>query len=62
MYSKYISLKEGPHVETVIQDAAKNAAAPLWVACVMYSFQFSLESTQTPRILRVAFGQDTFVL
>ena len=38
VYSKRVSLKEGPHVKAVIRDAAENAAAPLWVACVMCSF------------------------
>jgi hypothetical protein len=56
VYSRRVSLNEGPHVEAVIRDAAENAAAPLWVACAICSFQFSLESTQTPRILRVASG------
>ena len=54
VYSKRVSLKEGPHVEAVIRDAAENAAAPLWVACVIYAFQFSFKSTQTPKTLRVA--------
>ena len=56
MYSKHISLKEGPYIKAVIWDAAENVAAPLWVAYVMCLFQFSLKSTQTPRILRVAFN------
>ena len=56
MYSKRISLKKGPYIKAVIRDAAKNIATPLWVACVIYSFQFNLESTQTPKILRVAFS------
>jgi hypothetical protein len=29
VYSRRVSLKEGPHVEAVIRDAAENAAAPL---------------------------------
>ena len=42
VYSKRVSLKEGPHVKAVIRDAAKNVATPLWVTCVIYSFQFNL--------------------
>ena len=45
VYSRRVSLKEGPYIKVVIRNAAKNTAAPLWVACVIYSFQFSLEST-----------------
>ena len=51
-----MSLKEGPHVKAVIRNAAENSAAPIWVACVICSFQFSFKSTQTPRILRTASG------
>ena len=29
VYNRRVCLKEGPHVETVIHDAAANAAAPL---------------------------------
>ena len=49
-------LKKGPHVETVIHNAAANAAAPLWVACAICVFQFSLESTQIFKTLRLASG------
>ena len=49
-------LKEGPQVNTAIHNAATNAAAPLVVTFLIYSFQFSLELTQTPRTLRVAFS------
>ena len=56
VYSKHVSLKEGPHIKAVIRDAAKNAAAPLQVVYVIYLFQFSLESTQTPKILKIAFS------
>ena len=47
-------LNDGPQVDAAIRDTAAKAAAPLWVACVVYAFQFSLASTQTPRTLRVA--------
>ena len=56
VYSKCINLKKGPYIKTVIRDAAKNVATPLWVAYIIYLFQFSLESTQTPKILKVAFN------
>jgi len=56
VYNRRVCLKEGPHVKTVICDIAANAVAFLWVACVIYVFQFSLESTQTPRTLRLASG------
>ena len=45
MYSSRVRLKEGPQVEAVIRDTAAKAAAPLWVAYVIYAFQFSLVST-----------------
>ena len=38
VYSRRISLKEGPYVKAVIRDVAENAAAPLRVACVICSF------------------------
>ena len=38
-------LNKGPQVKAVIHDAAANAAVPLVVAFLIYSFQFSLEST-----------------
>ena len=44
VYSRRVRLKKGPHIDAIIHNAAANAAAPLWVACVMYVFQFSLES------------------
>ena len=44
VYSRRVCLKEGPYVDAVICEAAANAAAPLWVTCVMCVFQFSLES------------------
>ena len=56
VYNRRVRLNKGPHVEAVICDAAANAAAPLWVACAMCVFQFNLESTQTPRTLRLASG------
>ena len=56
VYSRHINLKEGPHIKTVIWDAAKNIVTSLQVTCVIYLFQFSLKSTQTPKILRVAFS------
>ena len=56
MYSRRISLKEGPYIKAVIRDAAENVATPLWVTYIIYSFQFSLKSTQTPKILKVAFS------
>ena len=56
VYSNRVRLNEGLQVDAVIHDAAANAAAPLVVAFLICSFQFSLESTQTPRTLRVAFG------
>ena len=56
VYSNRVRLKEGPQVDATIHNAAANAAAPLVVAFLICLFQFSLESTQTPRTLRVAFG------
>ena len=53
VYNRCVSQNEGPHVEVALCDVAKNAAAPLWVACVMCLFQFNLKFTQTPKILRV---------
>ena len=35
VYRRRVRLKEGPHVEAAIRDAAANATAPLWVACVI---------------------------
>ena len=29
VYSKYVSLKEGPYIKAVIRDVAKNIVAPL---------------------------------
>ena len=40
VYSSRVCLKEGPHVEAAIRDTAAKAAAPLWVACVMYAFSY----------------------
>ena len=54
VYSRRICLKEGPHIKAAIYNAAENAAVPLQVTYIIYLFQFSLKSTQTPRILRVA--------
>jgi len=45
VYNKYIYLKKGPYVKTVIYNTAANAAAPLWGIYVIYVFQFSLGST-----------------
>ena len=45
MYSNYIYLKEGPQVNAVIYNAATNAAVPLVITFLIYSFQFSLELT-----------------
>ena len=56
VYSSCIYLKEGPQVKAVIYNTAIKAAAPLQVACVIYAFQFSLVSIQTPRTLRVVFS------
>jgi len=56
VYSRRVHLKEGPYIETIICDATTNAAALLWVVCAMYVFQFSLESTQTLRTLRLVSG------
>ena len=56
MYSNCIYLKEGPQVNTAIYNAAVNTTTPLVVTFLIYSFQFSLELTQTPRTLRVAFS------
>ena len=56
VYNRRVCLKEGPYVETVICNTAANAVAPLWVACIICVFQFSLESTQTPKTLRLASG------
>ena len=44
IYNRRVCLKEGPYVETVIYNAAANAATPLWITCVICVFQFSLES------------------
>jgi len=38
MYSSRVRLKEGPQVEAAIYNTAAKAAAPLWVACVIYAF------------------------
>ena len=45
VYNRRVHLKKGPHVKTVIHNAAANAAAPLWVVCAIYMFQFNLEFT-----------------
>ena len=56
VYSSYMCLKEGPQVKAVIYNTAAKATAPLWVACVIYAFQFNLISTQTPKTFRVVFS------
>ena len=56
VYNRRVCLKESPHVEAVIYNAAANAIAPLWITCVIYVFQFSLESTQIPKTLRLVSG------
>ena len=56
IYSSRIRLNKGPQVKAAIYNTAVNAAAPLVVAFIIYLFQFSLVSTQTPRTLRVAFS------
>ena len=56
VYSRRVNQNKSPHVEVTIYNAAKNVAALLWVTCVMCLFQFSLKSTQTPKILRVTSG------
>ena len=54
VYSSRVRLNDSPQVNTAIRNTATKAAAPLWVACVVCAFQFSLASTQTPKTLRVA--------
>ena len=56
VYSRCVSLKKGPYIKAVIYNATENAAVPLWVACVIYLFQFNLKSTQIPKILKVVSG------
>ena len=56
VYNRHVYLKKGPHVNAVIHNIVANTTAPLWVACVIYVFQFSLEFTQTPNTLRLTFG------
>ena len=45
MYSNRVRLNKGPQVDAAIHNAAANATAPLVVAFLIYSFQFSLELT-----------------
>ena len=49
-------LKESPQVNTAIYNAAINTTTPLVVIFLIYSFQFSLKLTQTPKTLKVAFS------
>ena len=56
VYSSRVRLKEGPQVKAAIRNTALKATTPLQVACVIYAFQFSLASTQTPKTLRVVSG------
>ena len=45
VYSSCVCLNDGPQVNTAIYDTAIKAITPLQVACVVYTFQFSLVST-----------------
>jgi len=56
VYNRRVCLKEGLYVKTVICNTAVNAVAPLWIACVIYVFQFNLESIQTFKTLKLVFG------
>ena len=56
MYSNCVCLNKGPQVNTAIYNATTNAAAPLVITFLIYLFQFSLKSTQTPKTLKVAFS------
>ena len=49
-------LNKGPQVNTAIYNITINAAVPLVVTFLIYLFQFSLELTQTPKTLKVAFS------
>ena len=53
IYSSRVRLKEGPQVNTTIYNTAIKAAAPLQVAYIIYAFQFSFISIQTPRTFKV---------
>ena len=56
VYSSRMRLNNGPQVNTIIYNTTIKAAAPLQVAYMVYIFQFSLVSTQTPKTLRMAFS------
>ena len=56
VYSRCVHLNKGPHIKAVIYNAVVNAVAPLWVVYAMCVFQFSLESIQIPKTLRLASG------
>ena len=56
MYSNRVRLKEGPQVNAIIYNTAVNTTVPLVVTFLIYLFQFSLELTQTPKTLKVAFS------
>ena len=56
VYSSCICLKEGLQVKAIIYNTAAKAAAPLQIVYIIYTFQFSLASTQTPRTFRVVFS------
>ena len=56
VYSNRVYLNEGPQVNAIIYNATVNTVTPLIVAFLIYSFQFSLELTQTLRTLKVVFS------
>jgi hypothetical protein len=53
--AEYSSLErhiDGPYIDIISLDSASNTVFPLYAASIIYAFQLSLGSTQTPRTQR----------